>query len=135
MQTRDQRYAETIFNQVSALPESEHQKYGAMAHKLPILVRTAGLVQALAFVEARGDATQQQLLDHIAAVVLSTQVDGQPAPNGANGRGALLEKSRTASLDEYMHLSRQVMTALLWYKRFAQSVLEVEQGTEPEGSN
>jgi hypothetical protein len=31
-----------------------------------------------------------------------------------------------------MHLSQQVMAALLWYKRFAQSVLGVEQGAEIE---
>jgi hypothetical protein len=31
-----------------------------------------------------------------------------------------------------MALSQRVMNALLWYKRFAQSVLGVEQGTEAE---
>lgn len=118
MQTRDQKFAGPIFEQVSELPSADHQKYGSMAHKLPILIRTAGLVQALAFVEARGEPAQKTLLDHIAAVVLN------------DNRDKLLEKSRTAPLSEYMYLSQQVMAALLWYKRFAQSVLGVEQGDE-----
>jgi CRISPR-associated protein Cmr5 len=85
------------------------------------LIRTAGLVQALAFVDARGEKAQHILLDHVAQVI------------GFNERRELLDKSRTSALNEYMHLSQQVMNALLWYKRFAQSVLGVEQGTEPQG--
>lgn len=120
MQTRDQKLAGPIFEQVSSLPEADHQKYGSMAHKLPILIRTAGLVQALAFVEARGSEAQHKLLDHLAEV------------GDFENRAALLQKSRSASLDEYMQLTQQMLAALLWYKRFAQSVLGVEQGSEPD---
>jgi CRISPR-associated protein Cmr5 len=123
MQTRDQKLAGKIFVQVSEiakLSEASRKKYGSMAHKLPVLIRTAGLVQALAFVDARGEPAQHTLLDHIAQVM------------GFKERGELLEKSRTATLDDYMHLSQQTMNALLWYKRFAQSVLGVEQGMELE---
>ncbi|HRV94358.1 MAG TPA: type III-B CRISPR module-associated protein Cmr5 [Anaerolineae bacterium] len=124
MQTRDQKYAAKIYEQVSALPENDHQKYGTMSHKLPILIRTAGLVQALAFVEARGEEAQKKLLDHIAIVV------------GVDDRANLLRQSRTAALSDYMNLTQQVLTALLWYKRFAQSILKVDAsdaGTETGG--
>jgi len=118
MLTRDQRYAEQIYQQVSQVPEAERQKYGSMAHKLPILIRTAGLAQALAFVDSRGSDEQKKLLDHIAAVV------NEPD---------LVARSRTAELADYMRLTRNVLAALLWYKRFAQSVLGVEAGEEAEG--
>jgi CRISPR-associated protein Cmr5 len=124
MQTRDQQLAAQIFEKVCKVAEfsdSDRKKYGSMAHKLPVLIRTAGLVQALAFVDARGEKAQHTLLDHVAQVI------------GFNERRELLDKSRTAALNEYMHLSQQVMNALLWYKRFAQSVLGVEQGAEAEG--
>jgi len=124
MQTRDQELATVVFEQVSqisGISESDRKKYGSMAHKLPVLIRTAGLVQALAFVEARGEKVHHTLLDHIAKVA------------GFDDRKRLLEKSRSAPLNEYMHLSQRVMVALQWYKRFAQSVLGVEQGADTEG--
>jgi CRISPR-associated protein Cmr5 len=120
MQTRDQKIAAKIFDQVSALPQEDHQKYGTMAHKLPILVHTAGLVQALAFVDARGTKSQKKLLTHLAEIV---ELDDKEA---------LLRKSRNDELDAYMQLSQRVLHALLWYKRFAQSVLGVEASDESE---
>jgi len=118
MQTKDQTYAAKIFMQVSAVAEGDRKKYGAMAHKLPILIRTAGLAQALAYVEARSETPTKLLLDHLAEVV------------GAGSRQQLLVHSRTASLSEYMRLTRDALAALLWYKRFAQSVLGVDASDE-----
>jgi CRISPR-associated protein Cmr5 len=127
MQTRDQIYAATIYEQVSTIakqPESERKKYGAMAHKLPILIRTAGLVQALSFVEARGKEIQKRLL---------TDLKATTEPNDPR---SLLMHAQQADLSEYMRLTQQVMAALLWYKRFAQSILGVdvsEAALENEG--
>lgn len=117
MQTREQRYAADVYQRVQPLVSLElkqRKKYGGMAHKLPILIRTAGLAQALAFVEARGDCLQKQLLNDLAATV------------GYKDANDLLNKSRTANLSEYMLLTQQTLAALLWYKRFAQSVLDVD---------
>lgn len=118
MQTRDQRYAAKIFRQVSDdVAPSEKDAYGSMAHKLPVLIRTAGLTQALEFVEARGKPAHKKLLEHLAGAVLG---DGQ-------GRQVLRERSRTTTqLSEYMRLTHEALAALLWYKRFAQSVLGVD---------
>ena len=126
LRTREQKYAADIFDRVAAFgaahpaPSKERRKYGAMAHKLPVLVRTAGLAQALAFVDARGDAPHHQLLQDLAATV------------GYADAKALLDASRDVAFYEYMRLSQKVMAALLWYKRFAQSVLGVEPSDEPE---
>src|SRR5579875_672637 len=114
MQTRDQKYALTAYEHVSKVNMDDKQSYGAMAHKLPILIRTAGLAQALSFVEARGKKPQAQLLTDIALTI------------GNANRQELLERVRKAELSEYIYLTKQVMDALLWYKRFAQSVLGVD---------
>lgn len=49
MRTRDQRYADLIRQQVQKIKEEktreECARYGSMAHKLPILIHTAGLAQ------------------------------------------------------------------------------------------
>ena len=116
MQTRDQIYAVDVYKKVSAVKinveEADRNRYGAMAHQLPILIRSAGLAQALAFIETRDTVGHRQLLNDLAATV------------GLSG--TLVQKARGAELNEYMHLTRQVMAALLWYKRFAQSILDIK---------
>lgn len=121
MLTRDQEYGANVFKQVSDIAgkgDEYMNSYGSMAHKLPVLIRSAGLAQALAFVEARGKPAHKHLLDHLAEVVLK-KVEAKGAE--------LARKSReTENLGEYMYLTHESMAALVWYKRFAQSVLDVD---------
>ncbi|NTV64744.1 MAG: type III-B CRISPR module-associated protein Cmr5 [Oscillochloris sp.] len=126
MQTREQKYAQDVYTRVCAVKKAQDvggskidpKKYGGIAHKLPILIRTAGLAQALTFVEARGKESQHQLLRDLGATV--------------NHEKDLAQYVRHAELAEYMRLTQQVLDALLWYKRFAQSVLGVEAGEGDE---
>jgi len=97
--------------------KTDAKQYGSMAHKLPILVRTAGLAEALAFVESRGKA----LLEDLAKVVLDLEKEAAPT---------LTKTSRTAEMQDYVYLTRRTMLALKWFKRFAQSVLDVEATAE-----
>lgn len=124
MRTRNQEYAAKIFEQViqvrDGLEKDERNKYGSLAHRLPVLIRTAGLAQALAFVDARCGAAGERLLEDIATVVKVVKKE------------KLLERSRKAELAEYMRLTRNILAALSWYKRFAQSVLGVEAGADKE---
>ena len=120
MQTRDQKLAATIYTHVSELTpkSSDAKQYGAMAHKLPILIHTAGLAQALTFVEARGVGKQKLLLKHLAIILGDTTAE------------KLLQRCYRAELGEYQMLTMRAVAALQWYKRFAQSILEVEAGEE-----
>lgn len=122
MATRNQQYAISAYENVSAVTDAQKQKYGTMCHKLPILIRQAGLVQALTFVEARGEAAQTLLLDHIANTLPDTR-----------DKTALLTQARGNGRDDlmqYMLLTRRVLDVMVWYKRFAQSVLS--EGGENE---
>lgn len=126
MQSLEQQYAATIYGQISKYPASlpetsaERKRYGSMAHKLPILVHQAGLVQALAFVQSRNKVPYDRLLEHLAVAV------------GETDTSQLFERSRSAPLSEYIYLTERVMLALKWYKRFAQSVLKVDSTEEAE---
>lgn len=91
-----------------------------MAHKLPILVRQAGLIQALVFVETRGKPSHKQLLDDLATTLGS-----------ASGKD-LRKECQQAELADYIWLTRKALAALEWYKRFAESVLNVKPGEEGE---
>jgi CRISPR-associated protein Cmr5 len=96
-----------------------------MAHKLPILIHASGLAQALAFVSSRGKSKgPKKLLEDLSQTVL-----GQSAE-------AFCERSRgdarEGSLRDYLYLTEQTLAALLWYKRYAQSILNVEAGDDAD---
>lgn len=138
-QTRDQKYATMIFRQIGEVEQTAPTKvgedkvyrdaYGSMAHKLPVLIRTAGLAQALEFVEARGKKMRDgrkphhHLLNHLSLAVLGEANEGKEI--------GLRNRSRnTEQLNEYMRLTHEALAALLWFKRFAQSVLDVEDANQ-----
>ena len=121
MLTRTQNYAAAVFEQMEPLAQRNQayrDKYKSMAEKLPVLIRTAGLAQALAFVEAKAVKEQAwgDLLDHLACTV------------GHTNRSSLSAASRSprSTLGAYTRLTSQTLEALLWYKRFAQSLLDAE---------
>jgi CRISPR-associated protein Cmr5 len=119
--TREQERAKDAFERVKARvskDEGWRNEYGGMAHKIPILVRQAGLAQALAFIRSRGKEAHQTLLEDLAHTAARLNAE------------ELITRSREASLTTYLHLTREVLTAALWYKRFAQSLLGVEEGSD-----
>jgi CRISPR-associated protein Cmr5 len=100
MQTLDQQYSASAYEQVlpiKNLGEKEYKKYGAMAHKLPILIHTAGLAQALEFVNSRGKPIQKRLLEHLAITI------------GQSDTKTLLATVRSAPLSRYIRLTRQIL--------------------------
>jgi CRISPR-associated protein Cmr5 len=130
MLTREQQYAAKIFEQVTELEQASPEKktkYGSMAHKLPVLIRVAGLSQALHFVHSRCNDDQKLLLKHLAHTLDIHDDTGEKAQSAVE---KLLESSRMSQLSMYMYLTHQALAALQWYKRFAQSVLKVESGED-----
>ncbi|MCS7069581.1 MAG: type III-B CRISPR module-associated protein Cmr5 [Meiothermus sp.] len=116
--TREQKRAKSAYERIiqhCTKDKDWREQYGGMAHKLPVLVRQAGLAQALAFVESRGQEAHRALLEDLAGTVGLSKAE-------------LLRKSREANLSEYLFLTREVLAAAQWYKRFSQSVLDVEAG-------
>lgn len=127
MKTMQQEMAEKAytkvadFGKINAKGSPERNQYGGMAHKLPILVRTAGLAEALAFVESRGKTAHLDLLEDLAQVAA-----------GIN-RTDFCAQSRETELQSYIFLTRQTMLALKWFKRFSQSVLDVDATQDEAG--
>jgi CRISPR-associated protein Cmr5 len=80
-------------------------------------------MQALAFVDTRGKESQKRLLQDLAETV------GKP------DSASLLKRARESEISEYMLLTQHVLDALLWYKRFAQSVLGVEASDAKDDQN
>jgi CRISPR-associated protein Cmr5 len=110
------------FEHVGRFKDRENEdkkKYASMVHAMPTLLRSAGLSQALHFVASRSDKHQRSLLEDFAKQlhrVNARITDGT----------ALLERARSADLDEYMRLTQEALACASWYRRMVQAVLKVD---------
>ncbi len=99
--------------------------YGGLCHTFPILVRTCGLCQALAYVEAKASKDDnrgkayQWLRSNVKARLGITTED-------------LLTEVRGADLRSYMRYTLIILEAWVFYKRFAVSLLKVEAGQDED---
>ena len=110
--TREQRYAAKIHDQVESVKdEGFKDDYRNMSEKLPVLIRSAGLVQALHFAQTRNDGSKK-LIEHLTETI---------------GNQNLLEDARTKPINEYIFLTEKCLLALKWYKRFSKIHLEGEE--------
>ncbi len=93
-------------------------RYSSMCKNLPVLIRTAGLVQALTFLQAKAsDEGLKWLGDDLGATL------------GYGNLNELAKKARCAELAEYMVLTQRALEQLLWYKRYAQVLLDGEKSS------
>jgi CRISPR-associated protein Cmr5 len=95
------------------------KKYGTMVHKLPALLQTAGLCQALHFIQARGDQEQRLLVGHLATQLNRVNREIQDPDT-------LLRRARRAELEEYLQLTDEAMACAAWYRRMVQGILKIE---------
>src|SRR5438874_2021121 len=111
MRTRNQEYAIEAHKRVTAVLKRDGDRvYGTLSHKLPLLIRSAGLAQALAFVDARAkknieaeakaENIHHRLLNDLAQTI------------GKKDKAELLNQARTVELADYMLLTQQVLAAL-----------------------
>lgn len=113
MRTRGQVWAQAAYQKVEERAKGqEAREYKDMALKFPVLVRQAGLAQALAFVESRGKGAHKAFGEDLAQVL------------GHESLGRLGQKAREAELLEYLRLTREVLGAAEWFKRFAQALIQ-----------
>ena len=135
VRTRSQVWAERAFDRVAARRSyGQKDDYATFAKSFPGLIHTCGLVQALAFAEAKGkdkenkllwpDRSQEnerghtlEFLDDLATVL-------------GTGRDELIKQSREADVVTYLRLSREALAAAGWLKRYVEALLEDKGGKE-----
>ena len=121
--TRQQRYLSDALKRIQSMDRTRASAkiYGGLCHTFPILLRTNGLCQTLAFVEDKasgsGDraAAYKLLRAHAAATLDLTD-------------GELIRRISKAGAEEYLRYTRILLDAWVYYKRFAVSILGVESG-------
>ena len=125
--TREQRRAQLVYERLKPYKnrdQSYRDNYGSMALRFPALVRSAGLVQALAFVDSRGKDEHRDFVHDLAAVL--AELNQQTTEDREQAFNWLFEQARKADLPHYLHLTRETLAVADWFKRFAQSILKAK---------
>lgn len=123
-QSRAQRMAQPALERVKVAAKSNLAgDYKPRAMGFPTMVLQAGLAQAVGFLAAKsgkdGKAmAYQRYFDDLA------QVAGYPAGD------ALLQDALKADLARYRLLTRDVLDAASWLKRFSQSLIDGSGGND-----
>lgn len=121
--TLTQQRATVAYERVAAFlskPEAAQKKYATIAHKMPALLRSAGLCQALHFVQSRPDEHQRRWLEDL-ATHLGARVDA-----GIRDVDTLLDTVRTADTWSYLVLTREAIACADWHRRMVQGVLRID---------
>jgi CRISPR-associated protein Cmr5 len=122
--TLEQQRAAMAFDHLKAVSEKDQKVYGAMALKLPALIRSAGLCQALHFVKSRKKPPLDQLLDHVALQL-------QRVIPKITDRESLCERARKAEVAAYVWLTREALASITWYGRLARSEWGIDPSVDP----
>jgi len=130
LKTRDQKRAEIVFKHIQEildLSKTEEcqgikQKYGSLVISAPTLIRTAGLMQTLAFYEAKNDEHHKILLKNLYNELKELKIIASDAKELNNYIRS------ECGLIEYMRLTKEILSIFQWHRRFAQSVLKVKLG-------
>ena len=104
MQTRRQKMAQQA---AQALRDRDPgDTYGSYAKSFPALLHTAGLCQAVAFLQVK---CPELLKDLIRTIGQEPNVE------------TFAERCRSADVPEYMHLSRICLDGATWLKRYVEA--------------
>ena len=127
VKTRAQNYSKNIYSQflaIKGLSEKEKNRYGALCHQFPVMVLQNGLMQAVGYLLGKGQNDSQKpetiLLNHFAEQF-----------NCANAE-AFHTVLQNSEITKYQYYTRQLLEMAVWYKRYAESVLDVQSAGEEQ---
>ncbi|ADI14785.1 type III-B CRISPR module-associated protein Cmr5 [Truepera radiovictrix] len=129
LQTRAQADLKRAAEAISSLQRQSDgvkKNYLSRVKQFPALVMTVGLAQALAFsAEKAGKDSDlgkahQKVLEHTAAIL---------------GVSDALAAAQNADAAQYMHMTRRVLAAWVYYRRLAVSLLDPEGKLAAEGED
>lgn len=108
-----------------AKDSKERKDYASAAQKLPVLIRTAGLCQALHFLKSRSKDEDRSIIGKL-LTHLAEQLQWIDA--AIISGDSLCERARQAGLSQYLWMTREALAVAEWYARLAQSELEIPRG-------
>jgi CRISPR type III-B/RAMP module-associated protein Cmr5 len=120
MATAHQRRASLASQFVAGVPESMQKRYNALAHKLPVLLRTSGLVQVLAFLRAKAGATDENAsAERRLAEQLGRHLQAAKYVKDGVNVEAVHAEIMKAPYVEYLRMQQEAIACSAWHKRFS----------------
>ncbi|WP_195572555.1 type III-B CRISPR module-associated protein Cmr5 [Paenibacillus sp. 1001270B_150601_E10] len=118
MRSTDHHYAKVAYNGVLNQSQSGGaQAYGRLCHKFPSMVMLNGLRLTIAYFRSnnkeQGEAYKAYLKDLGQALEIQDWEQELPEQSA-----------------EYRQLSRKALRASIWFKRYAEAILKVEEADE-----
>lgn len=92
-------------------------RYGVLCHSFPIMVRTCGLCQAVAFSAAKAKDDSLRAEAHCRILSDVQAITGKTP-----------EQIAELPVVDYMLQTRRLLAAWIYYKRFAESILNAKPG-------
>lgn len=117
MKSAAHTYAEKAMQSIRSVeadPDCNNKDYGRLCLLFPSMVQVNGLRLTVAFFQSKGKSQKtlhQRYLQDLAATVGST---------------AWETGLRTNDMMDYRDLTRHVLQAAVWFKRYAEAILKVE---------
>ena len=109
-----------VKNIVAAYSKEEKEKYKGNVKKIPMLIKTNGLGNTLAFMRSRKE--HKLIYDHLSNWLRKPENPCKTLPEGKD----LLEFVISESSPVYRHVTKELIALLTWMKRFADSLIEGE---------
>ncbi len=114
IQTLENNRAKFAFEMVKKVSEKKDE-YKSWAKKIPVLIKTNGLGQTLAFMKARDKKETNLMLDQIKEWLVSR--------GELSNSDDILEKVTEIDSTIYRRWSREVISLFNWLRRFAEGYL------------
>lgn len=130
LETRTQNYSRTAYRQIlelNSISEPEKKRYGSLCHRVPIMILQNGLMQTIGFLKGKAtnengriDPTKAEslLIGHLALQLNFSNIE------------SFFESLFNSNIVEYQIITRNILAMSIWYKRFAESLLGVSNGSE-----
>ena len=132
IRTIEQKRAEFAFKKVNeAKNDNFSDKYKSHAKSLPMLIKTNGLGQTLAFIKSKDEA-YKKIYKHISDWI---KEDPKQTINLDNNKD-FLEELISESTDTYTYkaVTMEVLSFLNWLRRFVDSMIEDKKGEKDEAA-
>ncbi len=115
VQTLENNRAKFAFDMVEAVTQSK-DAYKSWSKKVPVLIKTNGLGQTLAFMKSRDKTETNLMLEKIKEwLVLKNEIQAEDD---------LLQKITEIDSATYRRWSREIISLFNWVRRFAEGYLK-----------
>lgn len=121
MQTLDQIRAAFAWKQVNAVGPATREKYKNLAKSLPALIMSNGLMQTLAFLQAKGKSEHHKRLSGDILAWLADPETQVLNSNEQNFEGAMKRFAATDSLG-YQRATEETLAILRWIRHLADTL-------------